>query len=144
MQKPFENLRHNDLHQEFTSRRVRDTTDLKKPELQQKLKSILQGVQHVPTLLLTSPEQSFSALNLLDYTVLDCEPPHDLKGHLGNILKELPYILEGNNRSTCEAILHANSSDKITGAYYRISLFQSLLFLKKQQVDQEIVTLLET
>lgn len=45
-------------------------------------KSKLQDVQQVPTLLLDNPTQLLSDLNLQHYTLLDCEPLHDLKGHL--------------------------------------------------------------
>ena len=51
---------------------------------------------------------------------LDCEPLHDLKGHLINMCKELPYLLTGNTRKTCEDIITATISDKMTCADHRI------------------------
>ena len=32
--------------------------------------------------ILLNPQQSASQLNLQDYTILDCEPLHSIKGHL--------------------------------------------------------------
>ncbi len=55
-------------------------------------KNELLGVQRVPSLLVTKPEQPLTELNLDTYTILDCEPLHDLKGHLTNVLEELPNI----------------------------------------------------
>ena len=116
--KPFDKLKVDQLPQELASRGVRDL-DGKKPALQLQLTETLKGVQYVPTLLLTNPQQSLSTLNLSEYTIVDCEPLHDLKGHVANLLKELPYLLQDDKRRKCEAILEANSSDKMTGGDYR-------------------------
>ena len=64
-----------------------------------KLQKILCGVQRVPSLLVTKPEQPLTELNLESYTILDCEPLHDLKGHVTNLLEELPIILTGETKT---------------------------------------------
>jgi hypothetical protein len=53
----------------------------------------------IPTMLLNS-EQCPSQLNLQHYTILDCEPLHDIKGHFLNLLSELPYLFKGDDRNT--------------------------------------------
>ena len=70
--------------------RARGVFDLSgnKSELTSKLQKILCGTQKVPSLLVTKPEQPLTELNLESYTILDCEPLHDLKGHVTNLLEE--------------------------------------------------------
>lgn len=84
------------------------------------LKGILKRVQHVPSLLLLNPTGELSDLNLEQYTVLDCEPLHDLKGHF-NMYKELPDLLTGDTRKTCENIITVTVSDKMTCADIKFS-----------------------
>ena len=56
--------------------------------------SNLQGVQRV-TLLTLDPTQDLATLNLLKYEVLDCCMT---KGHLHNLLPEIPYLLPGEQK----------------------------------------------
>ena len=95
--KPFELHRAEQIREELHARGSVDT-DKRKDDLEAMLKGILKGIQRVPTLLLLNPTGELSDLNLEQYTVLECEPLHDLKGHLINICKELPYLLTGNTR----------------------------------------------
>ena len=50
-----------------------------------RLKSILEGVQCVPPLLLSCPTSKLKQFNLQRYSISLCEPLHDLKGHLTNV-----------------------------------------------------------
>ena len=72
---PFANLSKEQLREELRMRGVFDLSG-KKQELAAKLQKLC-GVQRVPTI------------------VLDSELLHDLKGHLINLLTELPHILSG-------------------------------------------------
>lgn len=67
---------------ELKARGIWDT-DRPKKELEAVLAQSLKGAQRVLSLLIMDPE----------YTILDCEPLHDLKGCLKHLLTELPYIL---------------------------------------------------
>ena len=87
--KPFEQLNNEQLRQELRLRKNFDFGSTK-AELTKSLKAILCGAQRVPSLLLLNPTQTFTEMNLNDYTVLDCEPLHDMKGHLENLFEELP------------------------------------------------------
>lgn len=52
--------------------------------------------------------------------VLDSEPLHDLKGHLHNLISELPHILPADLQVKVEHITNsALSKDKITCADLR-------------------------
>ena len=77
-----------------TELRLRGCTDVDMPKAQliAKLKSILEGVQRVPSLLLSCPTSELKQFNLQRYSILPCEPLHDLKGHLNNLLPR-GYIL---------------------------------------------------
>ena len=66
--------------------------------------------------MLLNPTGKLSDLNLQEHAILDCEPLHDLKGHLINMCKELPYLLTVDVRKSCEDIIAATVSDKMTCA----------------------------
>jgi len=135
--KLFSKLRVAELKEELR-RRGEYNLDCPKHELQDQLDTRLKGVQRVPSLLILNPEQALSDLNLEQYTVLDCEPLHDIKGHLANLFEELPYILADEVRKKCEALLETNlSGEKVTGLIcipqaYRYSCF---LPMKVQAVN---------
>ena len=80
------------------------------------LTNILRGIQHVSTLLLLNPIQPLSQVHLDNYTILNCEPLHHLKGHFRNLIQELPFLLKGDNRTACEEVIAAVSGDTMTGA----------------------------
>ena len=126
--KPFDSLRVADLRKELHARAIYDTDD----DLQETLTNILCGVQHVPTLLLLNPTQALSQINIDEYTILDCEPLHDLKGHFRNLLHELPFLLTGENCTACESIINAVSGDTMTGAKFRVCMIELYLGLKKK------------
>ena len=141
--KPLENLLIAQLREELHARGIHDT-DMLKPQLQAKLTNILMGIQRVPTLVLLNPCQDLTSLRLKDYTVLDCEPLHDIKGHFGNLFKELPHILPPELRSSCKEVIEANMKDNMTGAAYRLMSIELFLHAKKADADSSILLLLET
>ena len=83
-------------------------------------------------------------LHLGTYTILGTEPLHDIKGHLGNLLKELPYTPPHKVRENTQEIIEANSTEKITGADYRVTAIGLLLSLMQAIVDPAILLLVET
>ena len=106
------------------------------------------GAQRVPTILISNPVQSLSELNLDSYTVLDSEPLHDLKGHLVNLLTELPFILSGGCKSlVTELLQHLLLSKKqngYSGSDLRVALIEVNNLIQCQDVDEEIHLLLST
>ena len=70
-----------EIRQELRARGVADVDRLRE-EVQPLLQDMLKGVQRVPSLLLLKPDQKLTNLNLQHYHILDCEPMHDIKGHL--------------------------------------------------------------
>jgi len=67
------------------------------------------------------------SLNVSEYTILDCEPLHDFKGHLKHLLTELPYILYGEPLELCQELLENLLLSKrggFTGANLRVALLE--------------------
>ena len=90
--KYYEELNTNQLRIEFEKRGVKDYPSDKKGRLNV-LKEMLWGVQRVPSLLMMAPESSLDEFHLDSYSVLPCEPLHDLKGYLGAVFRQLPSVL---------------------------------------------------
>lgn len=88
---PCSNLSKAELEQETRGRYLTVTNNLKST-LQQALSSDLRGEQRVPALLFSSSESS-PGESLTLYEVFACEPMHDIAGHIGNVLQELPHHL---------------------------------------------------
>ena len=128
--KPFEKLKLADLKEELRLR-GHYNLDRCKPELQEELTTLLKGVQRVPSLLVLQPQQALSTYNLERYTVLDCEPLHDVKGHLSNLFSELPYILTRNLWEKFESLLAVNlTGDKVAGSDLRSTAIKALVFYR--------------
>ena len=117
--KPLDNLKVFDLRKELQAKGV-ETEGLLKPQLISTLTDILQGAQRVPTLLTLNPTQSLSTLNLSKYEILDCEPLQDIKGHLYNLLPELPQLLPSCMSSECQQLLDTTlPKQKVSGAFLK-------------------------
>lgn len=112
-----------------------------KPELQEVLSTTLQGAPRVPTLLTLNPTQPLSALNLDLYEILDL---HDIKGHLYNLLPEIPNLLCEPLKSECVQVLETTiPKQKVSGAILRTAAIKLLLKLHKSSVDSTILSLLD-
>ena len=107
-------------------------------------KSKLQDVQQVPTLLLDNPTQLLSDLNLQHYIILDCEPLHDLKGHLANLFTELPFVIDDQSLATeCKQMIDIHlSKANITGADYRLAAIHLLALLRGKAASNVTMLLL--
>jgi len=144
--KPFENLKVLELQQELQARGIWDC-DRGRKELQDTLADVLKGAQRVPSLLVTDPKQPLKDLHLSKYSVLDCEPLHDLKGHLRHLLAELPHVLPQPTKALCcellENVLYSRREGGLTGADLRVALLELYKLLKAQDVSDDI-KLLET
>jgi len=101
-----------------------------KKEATQMLTAALRGVHHVPTLLLNNPTQLLE-LNLQDYTILDCEPLHDMKGHLKNLVDEVPHILNKQLADDSKKLINTKLKKEKTAADYRLVAIHLLCLLRK-------------
>ena len=142
--KPLDNLKVADLKKELQMRGVQ-THGILKPQLISTLTDILQGVQRVPTLLTLCPSQPLSSLILHKYEVLDCEPLHDLKSHLYNLLPEIPSLLGPPLSLECQQLLDTTlPKQKVSGAFLRVAAIKLLIKLQNHTVDILLLDLLNT
>ena len=95
-------------------------------------------------MLFLNPQQSPSHLNLHNYTILDCERLHDIKGHFLNLFSQLLYLLKGEDRIVCEQVIAANRGSTMTGAKCWVCMIQLFLHFLHQPVSNEIILLVET
>ena len=117
-----------------------------KPVLHEMLEQLLRGVASVPALLLTNPTQSLSSLNIDRYEVVASEPLHNLKGHIINLLTELPHVLPPRDVTTqCyHLILCCLAKEKKSGADLRRAVIQGFLLLKDLDCGSRVLMLLQT
>ncbi len=142
--KPFDKLLLSDLKVELTTRGI-DTSNLQKPQMQERLKDELKGAQRVPSLLVTNPTQSLKNVNLANYEILDCEPLHDIKGHLTNLIQEIPYLLSPTNKELVLRIIQSTIKETSSGVHLRVAVIKiHLKLLNLKDVDDDIKLLLTT
>lgn len=125
--KPFEQLSSGQLQEEPRTRQYFDYGPKEKKQIHS-LKTLLEGVQRVPSMLITNPTQNLIDINWQDYTVLDCEPLHDLKGHLDSLFTELPSLLDTPLATEITSILKADLLGRGTkrGGDYRLAALHIL------------------
>ena len=129
--RPFDKLKVDELKRELAARGVYLEMGVLKDELQVMLDNILRGVIRVPALLLINPTQSLASLGLERYEVVASEPLHDLKGHIINLIVELPLILRQCETTRCAHLIDCClSKEKKSGADLRRVVIQIYLLLK--------------
>ena len=144
--RPFERLTNNKLKEELRAREIYDFGSTK-ADTRQSLNEALGGVQRVPSLLLNSPMENIRTLNLEKYTILECEPLHDLKGHLSNVFEILPSILEKELAANCKKLLDIDLFQKDTkrGVDCRLTAIHLLSLLKHSPATpNKVVQLIQT
>ena len=142
--KPLDNLKISELRMELQARGLQ-TAGLLKPQLTSTLTDILQGAQRVPTLLTLNPRQPLTSLNFSMYEVLDCEPLHDIKGHLHNLLPEIPHLLPQELSSDCQQLLDTTlPKQKVSCAFLRVAAIKLLAKLNDQDIDPLLLALVST
>ncbi len=89
-----------------------------------------------------------SEIKLDGYTVLDCEPLHDLKGHLINLLLEIPPILDSENKrivtELLQILLLAKKQNGYSGSDLRICLIELDCLVQSLDVREDVKLLLRT
>ena len=131
--RPFESLTMGDIQTELRLRGCIDV-DMPKAQLIAKLKNILEGVQRVPSLLLSCPTSELKQFNLTKYSILPCEPLHDLKGHLNNLLPNVPTLLTGELKTNVHDVIQKCvywKDSGHTGADMRVGLLRVYSMLIK-------------
>lgn len=145
--KPFEKLKKTELQLELNARKMCFIPHNKKDLEDILFHSIMHGIQRVPTILINDTSQSLQDINLAAYTVLDCEPLHDLKGHFINLLTELPHILPQSIKQDALQLLQnlfRQRQNGYSGSDVRIALIEIHKFIISKYINSSIVHLLST
>ena len=83
---PFDNIKVSELIKELNDRWYEKTRsydisyDMKKPDLDEMLKSVQQGISNLPPHLKQNPKAKLDSIGLVHYEVSPCEPLHDCDG----------------------------------------------------------------
>ena len=143
--RPFD-LRVKELRLELEARGVVLDSKMLREDLQIKLNEILRGVARVPALLLTNPTQHLASLNLGKYEIVASEPLHDIKGHVINLINEMPTIRPpGETRSKCIHLIDSClAKEKKSGADLRRVTIQLYLLLKDLDCSSRVLFLLQS
>lgn len=143
--RPFHNLRVGELKRELRARSVHIDEKMLKANLQEEMDNILRGVVRVPALLLTNPTQPLESLGLERYEVVASEPMHDLKGHILNLIVELPQALPPSAMASCTHLIDCClAKEKKSAADLRRVAIQLYLLLKDQDCSSRVILLLQT
>lgn len=143
--RPFDNLRVNELKRELGARLVHIEEGMLRNDLQRELDNILRGVIRVPALLLANPTQSLLSLGLERYEIVASEPLHDLKGHIVNLITELPQVLPPEAMTQCTHLIDCClAKEKKSGADLRRVVIQIYLLLKDLECSSRVILLLQT
>lgn len=118
---PFDHLKVSELKNELKERGFHIEKGIHKEMLQKELDGILKGVTRVPALLITNPTQPLSSLSLDKYEVMASESLNDIKGHIMNLITELPQILpSGDTLQKCTHLIdNCLAKEKKSGADLR-------------------------
>ena len=135
-----------ELRSELEARNIFVHEQMKRAELDYLLEETLKGVSRVPALLLTNPTQQLASLNLDKYEIVATEPLHDIKGHVINLITELPHILPpGETKSKCTHLIeNCLAKAKKSGADLRRVVIQVFLLLKDTDCSSRILLLLRS
>ena len=134
----------NDIRKELNAQKIHVDTTQPRDELQKILQQILQGVQRVPSLLLLHPEKQLKDINLEHYTILACEPLHDLKCHLLNLFKELPSVLSSCNLECVQCIEKCPLREKKKAAELLATAIQVYQMIRTCKSDWKVRALVES
>ena len=140
--RPFD-LKVKELRSELEARGMVVDNTMHRADLQKSLDKILRGVMRVPALLLSNPTQQLTSLNLEKYEIVASEPLHDIKGHVINLITELPNILPpGDIKSKCTHLIDCCLAKE--RADLRRVVIQLYLLLKDLDCSCRVLLLLQS
>ena len=79
--------------------------DERKASLQKMLEKMLHGMQRVPSLLFSCPQEDLNNVNLGRYELL-MEPMHDIANHIKNVFQEIPHHVSDEIRRYIKLYLY--------------------------------------
>ena len=139
----FSKLKKHEVEIELQERNIKYSCEEKAPELNQKLRNEMHGIQRLPALFFTEPEASPENMLLELYEILPCEPLHEVKGHIQNLFEEIPYHTKKEKlfQKTIDHVMGGKNCNR--GVDYRVGLIQ-LVVLLRDKIDDDIFNIFET
>ena len=139
--KPFDKLLLSELRTELRSRGIEPSSNNK--DMETDLREILGGVQRVPALLWNHQHGSLTNMKLSKYEVISGESLHNVKGQIVNLLDELKFQMEKEERKSFEATYQVAIGDKdaLRGSDLRLGLILMSLSLQ-DKVQPKFIDLL--
>lgn len=134
---PLTNLKRDDLIDELEARGV-DTFHLSKLEMQEKLTTIMHGIQRPPALFCS---EHCNSDMLTMYEVPACEPLHDISNVVQNLITELPSHIENKKaQQEFEKFSEVTIGDKnqLKGSDARLYAVKLAKFVSTQHLEGKI------
>ena len=137
----YNNLSKIDIIEELHQRETKFKQSMNKDVLQQLLTKEMMGIQNAPALLVPNIKNQ---LDLINYEILANEPMHDIAGHWKNLVEELPYHLNKNEKKLFKDIvsLTLNKETKRAVDYRETAL--NLCINLKGKVNIDIYSIIQT
>ena len=141
---PFDKLKVSELIKELNDRGYK-TDGMKKPDLDEMLKSVRQGISNLPPLLKQNPKEKLDSIGLGHYEVSPCEPLHDIKGHFSNLIDATEHLLSGKVLTGFKEVKAAIlGKATLRCSDYRKAMILFYLKLKETNADQTIADVFKT
>ena len=140
----FSNLKKHEIEIELEGRNVEFSEEENTPELKQKLRNEIHGIQRLPILFFSESGTTTEEPLLNSYEILPCEPLHE--GHLNNLYEEIVYHAENKEEKILlqNTIGHAMGDKSCKrGVDYRVSLIQLVVMLRNK-INEQIYDILDT
>ena len=142
--KYFDSLKKDEIINELNEREVSFFMDEGKASLQKKLEKTLHGIQRVPSLLFSCPQEDFNNINLGRYELL-MEPMHDNHNHIKNVFHELPHHFLDEKKDIVNFIAASfNGKGILRCVDYRKSLLLTALHCQQKYPDSVMTDIFVT
>jgi len=118
----------------------------KKDVLQDKLSSLMHGMQRLPSLLFENPTATLLDLSLEKYEISAIEPMHDIGNHIKNLYEEIPSHFPKTVQQALKEVIEASFRGKTQRriADYRLSLVMLVDMLYRKYSDTNLCKLFST
>ena len=103
--KPLDGLSKCQLQHEIQARGSNASPTMTKLKLQHEFHALRKGINNFPALLTSNPQTSLEEINLQQYEISACEPLHDFKGHMANLVEEIKHMVVGNAKSEVTKVI---------------------------------------
>ena len=142
--KYFDALKKGEIIVELQERGVSFFMDESKASLQKKLEKALHGMQRVPSLLFSCPQEEVNNVNLGRYELL-MEPMHNIANHIKNVFQEIPLHFSDEKKDILSFISTTfNCKGMIRCVDYRNSLLLTALNCQREYPHSAITDIFVT